>query len=76
MVDLKPASAKLVERAKRIIMMLAGLDYTEAARIFDQSERNVKVSIVMARKGMNKADAEALLERTDGFLARALGEQR
>jgi N-acetylmuramic acid 6-phosphate etherase len=75
MVDLKPASEKLVERAKGIIMMLADVDYDEAARVFALSGRNVKVSIVMARLNVDKEGAEKKLDRADGFLARALGER-
>lgn len=75
MVDLKPTSEKLVERAKGIIMMLAGLDYDEAADLFERSNRDVKVGVVMARKGVDREEAHAMLARAGGFLARALGER-
>jgi N-acetylmuramic acid 6-phosphate etherase len=75
MVDLKPASEKLVERAKGIIMMLSGVDYEEAARVFEQSGRNVKVGVVMAKRGLKREMAERALKDADGFLARALGER-
>jgi N-acetylmuramic acid 6-phosphate etherase len=75
MVDLRPASEKLVERAKGIITMLADVDYDEATRIFDASGRNVKVSVVMARLGLDREAAEKELDRAGGFLARALGER-
>ena len=75
MVDLKPASEKLVERAKGIIVMLAGVGYGEAEGVFERSGRNVKVSVVMAKLGVGREEAEEILERTGGFLARALGER-
>jgi N-acetylmuramic acid 6-phosphate etherase len=75
MVDLKPASKKLVERAKGIIMMLTGVDYETAADVFEKSGRNVKVSFVMARLGVGREDAEKILGKADGFIARALGER-
>ena len=75
MVDLKPASEKLVERAKGIIMMLAGVEYGEAGDVFERSGRNVKVSVVMARKGIGRDAAEKALADAGGFLARALGER-
>lgn len=75
MVDLRPASEKLVERAKGIIMMLTGIDYDEAADVFERSGRNVKVSVVMVRKGVGRDEAEKALAEADGFLARALGER-
>jgi len=75
MVDLKPASEKLVERAKGIIVMLAGVGYDEATDIFERSGRNVKVSVVMAKLRVGRDEAEAILEKAGGFLARALGER-
>jgi N-acetylmuramic acid 6-phosphate etherase len=75
MVDLRPTSEKLVERAKGIIMMLTGIEYDEAVDVFERSGRNVKVSIVMAKKGIGREQAEKALADADGFLARALGER-
>jgi N-acetylmuramic acid 6-phosphate etherase len=75
MVDLKPASEKLVERAKGIIAMLTGVGYEEAAEIFETSGRNVKVSVVMAKRKVGREEAQRMLEGAGGFLARALGER-
>lgn len=75
MVDLKPTSAKLEERAKGIISMLCGLDYDAAESVYEVSERNVKVAIVMAKLGVDRPAAEKALKQADGFLARALGER-
>jgi N-acetylmuramic acid 6-phosphate etherase len=75
MVDLRPNSEKLVERGKGIVMLLADLDYKEATKTFEASGRNVKVAVVMARKGVDRSAAEKLLDSADGFLARALGER-
>ena len=75
MVDLKPASRKLTERAKGIIMLLAGLGYEEAAEMFEAAGRDVKVAVVMARRGFDRDKAANALSEADGFLARALGER-
>jgi N-acetylmuramic acid 6-phosphate etherase len=75
MVDVRPNSAKLVERGKGIVMMLTGLSYEEATRVYDAAERNVKVAVVMERKRVDRAHAEKLLADAGGFLARALGER-
>jgi N-acetylmuramic acid 6-phosphate etherase len=75
MVDVRPNSAKLVERGKGIVMMLAGFDYEEASRVYELSGRNVKVAVVMARKGVDANAAERMLADAGGFLARALGER-
>jgi N-acetylmuramic acid 6-phosphate etherase len=75
MVDLRPASEKLVERAKGIIMLLTGIEYEEAGRIFDEAGGNVKVAVVMTKLGVTRKEAEEALEIADGFLARALRER-
>ena len=75
MVDLKPTSEKLVERAKGIIMMLSDADYEEAGEVFDRSGRNVKASVIMIRKDVDREEALRLIKDADGFLARALGER-
>jgi N-acetylmuramic acid 6-phosphate etherase len=75
MVDLKPTSEKLQERAKGIISVLAGVDYDAAEKVYEASGRNVKVGVVMARLGIGRDEAEATLSAADGFLARALGER-
>ncbi len=75
MVDVRPNSAKLIERARGIVMMLADLPYDEAARVYDAAGRNVKVAIVMQRRGVDRHGAEKLLSEAGGFLARALGER-
>jgi len=75
MVDVRPNSAKLIERGKGIVMMLTGLGYEDAARVYEAAGRNVKVAVLMERGGLSAADAEQRLRDADGFLARALGER-
>ena len=76
MVDVRPNSEKLIERAKGIVMMLTGLGYEDAARVYDASGRRVKVAVVMERLKLDGPAAEKRLSDADGFLARALGEKR
>ncbi len=75
MVDVRPNSAKLVERGKGIVMMLTGLSYDEASRVYEAAGRNVKVAVVMERKRVDRAEAERTIAQANGFLARALGER-
>jgi N-acetylmuramic acid 6-phosphate etherase len=75
MVDLKPTSEKLIERAKGIIMMLCDVPYEDAEVVFERSGRNVKASVVMIRKGVGREEAFRRLDEAGGFLARALGER-
>ncbi len=75
MVDVRPNSAKLIERGKGIVMMLTGLAYDEATAVYEAADRNVKVAVVMERRRVDRAQAESLLRDAGGFLARALGER-
>jgi N-acetylmuramic acid 6-phosphate etherase len=74
MVDVRPNSEKLIERAKGIVMMLTGLSYEDASRVYDASQRQVKVAVVMERMHVDAETAIDRLRAADGFLARALGE--
>jgi N-acetylmuramic acid 6-phosphate etherase len=76
MVDVRPNSAKLIERAKGMVMMLTGLGYEDAARVYEASGRRVAIAVLMERRGIDAAAAEQKLRDADGFLARALGEER
>jgi N-acetylmuramic acid 6-phosphate etherase len=75
MVDVRPNSEKLIERAKGIVMMLTGLDYPAATRVYEAAGRQVKVAVVMERLGIGADEAAERLRAADGFLARALGER-
>jgi len=76
MVDVRPNSEKLIERAKGIVMMLTGLGYEDAARTYEGAGRRVKVAVLMVRLKIDADGAEERLHDADGSLARALGEQR
>ncbi|HEX5133570.1 MAG TPA: N-acetylmuramic acid 6-phosphate etherase [Candidatus Krumholzibacteria bacterium] len=75
MVDVRPNSAKLIERGKGIVMMLTELSYADASAVYEASGRNVKAAVVMHRRGVDRAGAERLLGDAHGLLARALGER-
>ncbi len=75
MVDLKPACAKLVKRARNLISDLADVDFKEASRLLDKSGNRVKVAILMSRKTCTPKQALALLARSGGMLRAALEEE-
>jgi N-acetylmuramic acid 6-phosphate etherase len=75
MVDVRPNSEKLIERAKGIVMMLTGLGYEDASRVYEAAGRRVKVAVVMERMQIDADAAAGRLRDADGFLARALGEK-
>lgn len=71
MVDLMLSNKKLEERAKRIIMMFADVSYKEAAQLLDDSGGHVKTALLMALGGLDKTEAEELLDKHDGFIRKA-----
>ncbi len=72
MVDVQPKSAKLRDRAKRIVMHIADVSEDEAAHLLEQSDWDVKAAIVMKKKGLSLDDSKKLLENHSWFLREAL----
>ena len=72
MVDVQVWNAKLVERAKRLIMILGGADYETAGELLETAQGNTKAAIVMARKNVSYDKAVKLLEENDGFLRKVI----
>ncbi|MDR2748382.1 MAG: N-acetylmuramic acid 6-phosphate etherase [Bifidobacteriaceae bacterium] len=54
MVDVQPTNAKLVERAKRIIMLATNCDYETAQKAYLAADKNVKAAIIMILKNYDK----------------------
>jgi N-acetylmuramic acid 6-phosphate etherase len=63
MVDVVPKNEKLIDRAIRIIMDCTGVGRDEAERFFGLSGRSAKVAIVMIKRGVDRQDAERMLEK-------------
>lgn len=61
MVDVKATNEKLVERAKRMIMLATNCSYTQAVQLFEASGKHVKVAIVMHKCHLTKAQSEQML---------------
>ena len=72
MVDVQPKSAKLRDRAKRIVVHIAEVSEEKAEELLEQSGWDVKASIVMEKKGLGLKDSKELLEKSNGFLREAL----
>jgi N-acetylmuramic acid 6-phosphate etherase len=75
MVDLQLTNNKLVERAKRIIMLATGVDYTTAEEHLRGAEGHVKTALVMIQAGVSAGEARHLIEEADGFV-RLAGRKR
>lgn len=72
MVDVKVTNAKLAARARRIVAQVGQVDEDTAAALLAQTGQAVKPAIVMARRGVDAAEAARLLAAAGGFLRRAL----
>jgi N-acetylmuramic acid 6-phosphate etherase len=72
MVDLMANSQKLVERSRRTVMNVAGVDYDEAARAIEAAGKSVKTAIVMLKLHCDRVEAERRLHQTNGFVRRAI----
>jgi N-acetylmuramic acid 6-phosphate etherase len=68
MVDLQPRSAKLRERALRLVADLAGVSRGRARAALKASRGRVRLAIVMARGGQNAAEASHALGVAGGSL--------
>jgi N-acetylmuramic acid 6-phosphate etherase len=75
MVDLRRTSAKLVDRARRIVVTATGVDTAEADRLLDQSGGEAKTAIVMARLGVSAKEARRRLAAADGQVRKALTQR-
>jgi N-acetylmuramic acid 6-phosphate etherase len=72
MVDLRLNSAKLVERARRVLMLSTGTGYGRAVRLLEAAGGHVKTAIVMETCGMPADRARRLLRRSSGFVHLAI----
>jgi N-acetylmuramic acid 6-phosphate etherase len=72
MVDLQMTNQKLVERAKRTLMTITGVDYAAATQALDQAGGHVKTALVMLLAGVSATEAQLRLSRSSGFVRPAL----
>jgi N-acetylmuramic acid 6-phosphate etherase len=74
MVDLRASNAKLQDRSHRIVMETTGLARDAAASVLERADGRVKLAIVMARRGVGRAEAETLLATHSGRLRAIVGD--
>jgi N-acetylmuramic acid 6-phosphate etherase len=72
MVDLKPTNYKLRERAVSIISTISGVPRHVAEGALVASHDNAKTAILMVKRKLGRAQAEALLTKHAGSLRKAL----
>ena len=73
MVDLRPGSAKLRDRALRIIEAAGAVSRTEAEQLYDEATGEVKTAIVMALCDLGAERARERLRAASGHVRKALG---
>jgi N-acetylmuramic acid 6-phosphate etherase len=73
MVDLRPRSAKLVARARRLVREIGGVDDRSAARLLRAAGGSAKLAIAMARLGVGAPEARRALARASGSLRKVIG---
>jgi N-acetylmuramic acid 6-phosphate etherase len=74
MVDVQTGSEKLKDRARRIVGMVTGLEYTEADALLKRAKWNVKAAIVMQKTGSTLPQAMKRLRKADDMIREAIGE--
>jgi N-acetylmuramic acid 6-phosphate etherase len=74
MVDVQTGSEKLKDRARRIVMIVARVDYEAADVLLKRSKWNVKLAIVMERATLTLPQAQRRLKKANDSVAEAIGE--
>ena len=74
MVDVQMGSEKLRDRARRIIIIVTGLEYDAADALLRRAHWNVKAAIVMQKTGVTFPQALSRLRRAHDFVRDAIGE--
>jgi N-acetylmuramic acid 6-phosphate etherase len=74
MVDVQMGSEKLRDRARRIIVIVTGLDYEEADKLLRRAHWNVKAAIVMQKSGLSYNHALSRLRHAHDIVRDAIGE--
>jgi len=72
MVDLMMTSKKLEERSKRTVMMVTGLNYSDAAQVLQKASGHVKTALVMTLADIQVDEAQKRLLDNNGVVRNAI----
>lgn len=72
MSNLRATNEKLRRRARAILAEEAKISAEEAARVFEAADEDLRVALLMARKGLSRDDAQRFLESHGGSVRAAL----
>jgi len=74
MVDVVTGSEKLKDRARRILVIVTGLDYEECDALLKRAKWNVKAAIVMQKADLTLPQALRRLKKAQDSVRDAIGE--
>jgi len=74
MIDLALTNKKLRHRVKRILMESSGKDVSAVEHALRQTEHNLRLALIMLKRGLTAQNAKRQLAAAKGDLRRALGE--
>lgn len=72
MVDVQASNLKLIERAKRIVCEATGIPRSQAEALLEKTNYDVKLTILIAKTGLNSEQAAQYLKEAEGHLQRAI----
>jgi N-acetylmuramic acid 6-phosphate etherase len=74
MIDLALTNQKLRSRVRRILVESSGKDVSVVERALRQSKHNIRLALIMLKRGLTMQGARQQLAATKGNLRQALGE--
>ena len=75
MVDVQTGSEKLKDRARRIVVLVTGIDYEAAGVLLKLAKWNVKAAIIMQRADLTLPQALRRLKKAHDSVREAIGEE-
>ncbi|MHB9013465.1 MAG: N-acetylmuramic acid 6-phosphate etherase [Ignavibacteriaceae bacterium] len=74
MIDLQMTNKKLVERSKKIVMIITGVSYEDASKFLTLAGGHVKTALVMIKANVTADEAKRMLKDSGGFVRKAIQE--
>lgn len=72
MIDVQATNEKLVARSKRITMMATGENEEKVTEILNETNFDVKLSVVMIKTGLSMEKSKELLGKYNGYVQKAI----
>ncbi len=76
MIDVNASNEKLYARAVRIVMQATECDFSVAEKALTQANNQTKLASLMVLTGLNAEQAASVLANNNGFLRKAVQQQR